>query len=352
MSQVVLTQLLYDVTEVELSLMISIVGKGPQLEVLFWAGELERSGFHSRLWSLVWCIYYDFYASAHPGLAQQLHEWHQQYLKIPNDKSTARAVCNLHARSPRTEVFESRLYNTTGGSVKPRGFQTLHELWTNGTLIEIGSFLYTTDIAPTLLFQSVFASFPGHVLPVVPEGTYDSKHVLMAAITSARLPHSDVMKQLLIIDVPDATIEAMQDIGSFDDTTEYHYLSDRRWVGTNKRLGCFDLPRFSLNAPLTEHLWYHWEYHAALSPVWAARFAKHGGTPDHATKTVVYATINPEDAEEAFFREWNVLPDEQPKTVQAKASGQIIAVGYPRWFRETFGKSPCLHIHEPINYRS
>lgn len=353
MLSVVLTQLLYDATEVGLSLLTSIIMKKPQREVLFWAGELARTGLHDQLWSLIWCIYYDFYAAAHPMLAVQIQEWHEQYMEIPNDESTARAVCNLHSRTPRTEVFESRLYSQAGGQVKPREFKTLDALWRSGTLVEIGSFIYTTEMDTVLLMQSLTNSFPNRILPGTTDSNYDRRHVLLACACSARLAISEVVTKLLVVDVLDATIESMQDIGSFEDTSQYHYLTSRRWIESDKRLGCFALPRFQLERPLTEHLWFHWEYHAALSPLWKARFAEHGGTPDHETKQVVFKThpnLEPEDAEESFFQQWNILPDEQPKEIQSRASGQIINVTYTRWFRETFNKSPCLQISKPVKY--
>lgn len=347
MKAITLTQMLYEATEVELSLMVAIVTKAPQANILFWGGELARTGLHERLWAVLWHVYYDFYASAYPALAEQIHEWHTNYLEVPNDESVARTVCNLHTRTPRTEVFESRLYSQSGGEVHPRQFKDLPALWLNGTLLEVGSFLYSTDLPADLLTRSIVTTFPGRTLPVTRGIHHDHRHILLAAVTSARLPPSEVAPRHLVVDVLDSSIEAMQDIGSFDETSHYYYLSDRRWIPTDKRLGCFALPRYTLDSPLTEHLWFHWEYYAFNSPLWQQRFSKHGATADHATKTIAFQD---EDTEEGFFQEWNLLPDEQPKAVQAKASGQIVAINYRRWFRETFGKSATLAVPEPVHY--
>ena len=63
MKSICLTQLLYEAHEVELSLLMAIIRREPQANVLFWGGELARSGLHSRLWRLIWTVYYDFYAA-------------------------------------------------------------------------------------------------------------------------------------------------------------------------------------------------------------------------------------------------------------------------------------------------
>ena len=345
---VTLTQLLYELTEVELSLLIAIVSRRPPMEVLFWTGELHCSGFSRRLWRLLWRIYYDFYAMAYPCLAQQLHIWHMEYDEDHSLAPIAQAACNLRARQPRTEVFESRLYSNQRGVVIPRQFTSLNDLWLRGSLIEIGAFLRDTNYGSDMLASSLVQNNPERQLPFCLDNTViDQKHAILAAVASSRLPISEVTSNCLLIDVPEDSIEAMESIGSFDETTDYHYLSDRRYLATDKRLGCFDLPRFQLDTPLTEHLWFHWEFHAYNCPLWQSRFDKHGAKVDPADMTLSFSD---EDREEAFFQEWNVLPDEQSKAVQAKASGQIVSVRYSRWFRETFKKSHCLDIAKQITY--
>ena len=348
MNPITLTQLLYEATEVELSLLVAIVGRRPLTEVLFWTGELHGSGLGGRLWRLFWRIYYDFYAMAHPRLAQELHAWHLEYDDDSSLAPLAHAACNLRARPPRTEVFESRLYSNQRGRVTPRQFTSLDDLWLRGSLIEIGAFLRDTNHDSETLAAALVKSHPTRQLPFCLDNTViDQMHAVLAAVASSRLPASEVSSNFLLVDFPEDSIEAMDYIGSFDETTDYHYLSDRRYFATDKRLGCFDLPRFQLSKPFTEHLWFHWEFHAYSCPLWQQRFVKHGAIVNQADMTLSFPD---EDHEEAFFQEWNVLPDEQPKSVQAKASGQIIAVRYSRWFRETFQKAHCLDLTKQIAY--
>jgi hypothetical protein len=345
---IALTQLLYEATEVELSLVVAIVSRRPLTDVLFWTGELHCSGFGGRLWRLFWRIYYDFYAIAHPRLALQLHAWHMEYDDDPGLAPIAQAACNLRARLPRTEVFESRLYSNQCGKVIPRQFTSLTDLWSHGSLIQIGAFLRDTDYGWDMLASSLVRSHPRQQLPLcLDNAAIDQMHAILAAVASSRLPTSEVSSNLLLVDVPETSIEAMESIGSFDETTDYYYLSDRRDLATDKRLGCFNLPRFGLDNPLTEHLWFHWEFYAYNCPLWRHRFAKHGAQANSTSMTLSFPD---EDREEAFFQEWNVLPDEQPKSVQAKASGQIVDVRYSRWFRETFQKSSCLDLAKQVSY--
>jgi len=59
-----LTRLLYARDEVEASLMLSLLKRKPVEECLFWINELIWSGYEVR--TLLWSIYYDFYAQYNP----------------------------------------------------------------------------------------------------------------------------------------------------------------------------------------------------------------------------------------------------------------------------------------------
>ena len=246
----------------------------------------------------------------------------------------------LWAPPPDEIVFDS-------GTEFKGMFKDLAELWTQGSLLEIGAFLLSTDLPTDMLVTSIRETFPAHIAPPATHDMVPHHMTILALVGSARLPANEHAKTLLSIDAPEEVIEAMADIGSFEDTSDYYYLSDRRVWGTTKRLGCFDLPRYSLDKPLTEHLWFHWEYHACNTPIWRDRFARYKGVPNHKTLEIDFPD---EDAEEEFFQTWNVLPDEQSKRVQELASGQIVMVPYSRWFRETFGKPACIAPTDPILY--
>jgi hypothetical protein len=349
MAGVVLTQLLYEKTEVTLSLMTSIVKRKPVAEVLFWVAELSASGCHDELWATLWCVYFDFYAASHPLLAAQLAVWHRAYLDSPGYGPAARAAQNLHVRHPRSEAFEARMHAQDHGDVSPRTFSSLEQLWTHGSLMEVAAFLRDSTLEQqAVLVRSVQGAFPKSVLPGYHDGLRtNQKHWVLAAVLCGRVPRDEVATSLLLVDVSADTIESMGDIGSFDDTSDYYYLCDRRCYATDKRIGCFMLPRFDLTKPLTEHLWFHWEYHAMQCPLWARRLRKHGVVGKSEAMAVEYPD---EAAEEAFFSDWNILPDEQPATVQAAASGQIVAVKYSRWFRETFCKCATLEVRGLVRY--
>ena len=344
---VALTQLLYEQSEAELSLMVSVVMQGKVQEALFWAGELHSSGLHDRVWEVIWYIYYDFFAIHHPLLGQHLQMFHEEYREGPALTPLAHAIYNLAIRTPRTEIFEARIHSQQHSPIPRRTFKNLADLWTHGSLLEIGAFISSTDLSTDTLVDSIKFAFPAQLAPPAVHEMVPRDLTILALVGSARLPPNEHAQTLLSIDAPEEIIDAMSDIGSFEDTTDYHYLSDRRVWGTTKRLGCFDLPRYNLQKPLTEHLWFHWEYHACQTPIWRDRFARYKGVPNHKTHEIDFPD---EDTEEEFFQTWNVLPDEQSKRVQELASGQIVMVPYSRWFRETFGKAACITPTDPILY--
>jgi hypothetical protein len=344
---VALTQLLYEQTEAELSLVVAVVKSGTVQEALFWAGELHGSGLHDRVWEVIWYIYYDFFAIHHPLLGQHLQMFHEEYREGPALTPLAHAVYNLAIRTPRTEIFEARIHSQQHCPIPCRTFKDLADLWTHGSLLEIGAFLSSTDLSTDTLTDSVKFAFPAQIAPPAVDEMVPREITVLALVGSARLPSNEHAHTFLSIDAPEEIIDAMSDIGSFEDTTDYYYLSDRRVWGTTKRLGCFDLPRYNLRKPLTEHLWFHWGYHACQTPLWRDRFARYKGVPNHKTHEIDFPD---EDTEEEFFQTWNVLPDEQSTRVQELASGQIVMVPYSRWFRETFGKAACITPTDPILY--
>jgi hypothetical protein len=160
---VALTQLLYEQTEAELSLVVAVVKSGTVQEALFWAGELHGSGLHDRVWEVIWYIYYDFFAIHHPLLGQHLQMFHEEYREGPALTPLAHAVYNLAIRTPRTEIFEARIHSQQHCPIPCRTFKDLADLWTHGSLLEIGAFLSSTDLSTDTLTDSVKFAFPAQL---------------------------------------------------------------------------------------------------------------------------------------------------------------------------------------------
>jgi hypothetical protein len=105
MAKFVFTRYLYEKDEVKLSLLISILKRKD--DAVFWAYELYYSGFKEELKTLLWTIYYDFFATLNPAfniylLKQFKEKWEKE------DKIVAQLVENFMTRPFNLDVFMIR----------------------------------------------------------------------------------------------------------------------------------------------------------------------------------------------------------------------------------------------------
>ena len=95
------TRYMYEESEVEIALIIAILNKTD--DALFWAYELYYSGCIPQLITLLWKIYYDFYATLNASFEKYL------YNKLKSGNIDAHILCsiinNLMIRPYTMDVF-------------------------------------------------------------------------------------------------------------------------------------------------------------------------------------------------------------------------------------------------------
>lgn len=106
-SDLVFTRYLYIKQEVRIALLVSILNKSD--EAIYWAYELYYSGFRHELFSLLWQIYYDFFATLNPSFeAYFLKKYNEWYNNLSTNKSptlVSSIVQDLLFRPFNTDVF-------------------------------------------------------------------------------------------------------------------------------------------------------------------------------------------------------------------------------------------------------
>jgi len=328
MTQLAFTRYLYIKDEVELSLVTSLLTHNKRC--LFWAFELYYSGYKTELFALLWKIYYDFFASLHPNFWEYMAK---QEKEADEAKAIACIVQNLHIRECNLDGFLVRQNLTKNPLDIPKEPETL-EKWMQEKEINLIS-NYIMKWCPLNNLQTVlnrvvtfFRCTPVKVetakkkwAKAIHCSSIDPRTHLLSIIL-AKLTKSIKQTRLFI--------EVLQDEIDLYKTVEINPENDKARkilprvltysIDEDDYLSLFALARNSIGVPLTNIYYYHWEYYASRSPVWAERLAKYKGSPIDETQLVVFKedSSGSDDNQEAFYCRFGYEPDEQSKEVQRK----------------------------------
>ena len=110
-SDLVFTRYLYVKEEVRIALLVSILNKSD--DAIFWAYEMYYSGFKHELFTLIWKIYYDFFATINPAYEAYLIKKHREILELDlvrdinldRDKLVSSIIQDLLFRPFNSDVF-------------------------------------------------------------------------------------------------------------------------------------------------------------------------------------------------------------------------------------------------------
>jgi hypothetical protein len=107
-SDLIFTRYLYVKQEVRIALLVSLLNKSD--DSIFWAYELYYSGFKNELFTLIWQIYYDFFATLNPSFEQYLLKKHKEFLESngQQDRFVSSIIQDLLFRPFNSDVFMLR----------------------------------------------------------------------------------------------------------------------------------------------------------------------------------------------------------------------------------------------------
>jgi hypothetical protein len=356
-SDLIFTRSLYLKDEVKISLLMSILSKNDN--AVFWAYELYYSGFQHEMFSLLWQIYYDFFATLNPSFEAYFSKKHNEWLinskKDLRDTIVSALVQDLLFRPFNTDIFFLRFLTNifqidinyvedTEKITHVIDFETNMSHWLDTldyrsiaqwVLCENKNILDRKDIykiclelfeqkGVKLTKQKLAKDF-SHILETNSKSNNNNNNnnnnrgnynvILLSRIISLFSRWKQLKKgNSVYITVEPEEIEIYQTLTGLS-VKHYQILEQTAIYGIDelKWLSLFKLKRNKYNLP--EKYWYHWEYHAAFSPLWLERIKMYKGYQDFQKKTVIFTD---ELEMQQFYDLYGLEPDEQRKEVQEK----------------------------------
>jgi hypothetical protein len=332
------TRYLYEKTEVEYALMLAILHKNTE-EALFWVYELYYSGFENELVSLLWNIYYDFYASLNPSFETYLLKKTKELTSKETNKerTPAQIIQNFLIRPFNLDVFMLKQIQENFVISEPP----------NNILQNLLKEVFDKTLNMDYLLYYVFAHGPRqsarekleeviHYLdiktPISYKNIKSNSFVPLKTILLAKIMHLYGLKQnvkmgkkLYIHIEPEEVI--MYETIQVDLTLKegmrvprlpaYKILPLAAIYSINsmQMLGVFGNWKRQFSDIRDAYL-NDWLYYASKSPVWIERIQHYGGDVNQSTKKIEFQK---EEQEEEFYTHYGYEPDEQSKEIQEKS---------------------------------
>ena len=291
---------LYEVDEVKLSLMMSILDKRRD-EALFWAFELFHSGFITELGDLLLNIYDDFYATLNPTFEKHV--------------------------TNQTTITESVLYEIITNMITKQHNVDIYMLKIIVEQFEIES---STNDSDLLAFASFILEDPDTSLVLT---TLQNLGVFKLSLQAPRklmlvrfMQHKQKQhdtetgcskKRTLFIKSKKKTNETYE--VDITNARTYKILEQVTKYGIDEHnyLSLFNLKRE--REDIVGAYRDYWLGCAARSPVWLSRIHEYGGSVTEAGKVA----FNNDELEDDFSNKYNLEPDEQKLETQNKTTQYI-----------------------------
>ena len=365
MTEYRLTRYLYALDEVALSLLTALLCRRDLDECYYWTAELHASGFEVFPW--LWWIYYSFYAELNPRL--------EAYMRTRAVTHTFRDACavvrNMHRARPTPTVFvldqaasaRTLVARAGAGSVFPN-FPEAHQAWLSCVKDQdmCGAVAHVVQLAEAWcidsLFQILCEFHAEHMRASVDNekmlqywadrpGADDLHHLVAIMVHMLRAPGEYDYRRLFIAPRDEALryLSAGESFGRPD-----RLLAAGRKYPTGEGIAAFALARERLYTDPASVLRHHWEYHAAMCPLWRTRLHDCGATPVHETRDMTFRT---DEGLEAFYALYGVEPDEQASALQSLSTAEPTGdeCGACGWLQAVFGEVAGIEQVLPVDWK-
>ena len=377
-----LTRYLYLKDEVILSLLNSLLQKKDLNECLFWVSELYYTGYHAEIWTIIWTIYYDFYAIKNIKLENHFINNYKKWVKNPDIVPVLSVIKNLHNSVSTPDVFCMRLLMKTQNNKEhstkrthlPKEFKlslkfkklflAIYRKDYKNIAFYIKKFKNMEEEIVNIIFlyasQGLFKEIPK--MPLNTENKNVSKiklkfkthpyknklHILLAILCSCYHKNSDIITNQMFRRASANDITFVKDIDQIPCSPIYKTLACKRIYAISPNIGCFQLMRHKKEfPPHNKILWYHWEYFAFLTPLWHKRFEPHKIKKDDTKYEINFEN---DDELEEFHEKYGFEPDEQSKEIQEKSILEIPDISMHEWLIDTFSNHPLIELIQDIKY--
>ena len=289
---------LYEVDEVKISLMMSILDKRKD-EAMFWAFELFRSGFVTELGELLLNIYDDFYATINPTF-----EKHVTNQTTITETQLYEIISNMITKQHNADIYLLRII-VEQFEIEPSTDES--------DLLAFASFILddpdTSLVLTTLVNLGVAAindKTPRKLMLVRFMQHKQKQHDMDSGCTKKRVLFiKKKTNDMFEVDITNVrTYKILEQVTKYG-IDEHNYLS------------LFNLKRE--REDIVGAYRDYWLGCAARSPVWLSRINEYGGSVTEAGKVA----FNNDELEEDFSNKYNLEPDEQKLDTQNKTTQYI-----------------------------
>ena len=377
-SDLIFTRYLYIKDEVRLALLVSILCKSD--DAIFWAYELYYSGFKHEFFTLIWKIYYDFFATLNPTFETYLLKKHKEWIQTNGENDPTQDILissiiqSLLFRPFNSDVFLLRNicesfeieinYNNDTEIItdmrphlekwiEENDYRSIAQWILNGNhktinmediyIICLNIFEEKGVKLTKIKLAKEFVS----VLKNVNILNMNGNLILLSKIMCLFSKKAEIKKgRSIYIHVEPQDIIPYETIYKTDQLKHYKILEKAYMCGIDdlKHLSLFQLKRHKYN--IQERYWYKWEYHASFSPIWCQRILQFGGFPDYTNETIVFQEDPDDESMQQFYDRYGLEPDEQKKEVQEKSIMNIEKVHDWKWFNKQYKKNGLFEVYE------
>jgi len=349
-----LSEHLYPLDEVVISLIQSIVSRRTVKECLYWLVELHSS-VDTTADSLL-CLYHLFFAVGNPGLDGYVKRKVRSFASTPSEIAPlADVVCALRISRPSIDAYLIWVA-ATGESLPSRVYKSPHTTARFTGLIRsicrsdhanAGAYLRVAASAasPCRVIEDLITHFSIPVLQT--SECHDPDLLYTCAMVACCLPLSSTTKAPSnFARASPRIVEEMVNHFRSEPQKAWMKLTHRRIYATHSTvLGRPNGARYTRYEveDLASSSWHSWEYYCYDSRLWKQRFEKYGGVRNNLTRSV---TFPDDDALEAFYDDGNAMDfDEQPAETQSMSLHRLEIVTDPRdWFQRQMNERLCVHL--------
>jgi len=362
MTNIQFTRYLYITEEVKLAILVAILNKSDN--ALFWAYELYYSGLVQELVSLLWQIYYDFFATINPAFASYLSKKMGEFKKTGDASIFSAIIQSLLYRPFNTDVFFLRTLTTLyqcdvvyfdENSIHDiASFKANINLWmTNCDYRSVAQWILheNTTLLLTQIYSCCLDLFEKDVKLTKSRMTKDfvslldsnepcnGKHILLAKIMElfSKLKQLKCGRSIYFTaEKDDIKVYETMIVGKAYNILRTASLCN---IDEFKMLGLFKLKRHKYN--ISDIYRHDWLIHAATTPLWSGRISEYGGFIANHGKQVEFPN---DDLFEAFHDKYGLEPDEQPREVQQRSIMEIEKSMTWHTFYKTYRKNGLVEV--------
>ena len=334
------------------------------------------SDYQEETFYFVLKVFYDFYSTLNPKLAEFIIKNHKLWKKTNNDNIIGCTVKNLFGKDYSLDVFYLRQYMENDPCItkiskgrKPKWLKNYPEKHQK-ILFAIEKHHYENicfflkqinDDDLIELYKSIVNYFKNekkigikdNVVQEIIESWNDTsihyckKQYVLSIILYLSEDEEIINKRKLFIALTDDEYDEVIKIQTEKIQREYKTLCYKRNYYINDQIGSFKLSRE--NYENIEHeMWFRWLYHASNTPLWKKRLSEFKHSKNNETKEIEFED---DDVMEEFYSKYGFLePDEQPKCIQDAATREIKIKSWGTFNNEFNKKKPIICFKENFRF--